>query len=102
MALRHIENLLRLLTKELELLPSFSLMFCILVYDVCKQKQRRSFQGVVVFLIHATAGVDYVSRDVNPRLAPRTDGSTYATFHGSGPSTRRKVAGFIVPAPTWV
>ena len=24
----------------------------------------------------------------------------YATFHGSGPSTRKKVCGFIVPAPT--
>ena len=29
-------------------------------------------------------------------------GCTYAAFHGSGPSTRRKVAGFMVPAPTWV
>jgi hypothetical protein len=25
---------------------------------------------------------------------------THATFHGSGPSTLRKVRGFIVPAPT--
>ena len=29
-------------------------------------------------------------------------GFDVATFHGSGPSTRRKVEGFIVPAPTWV
>jgi hypothetical protein len=32
----------------------------------------------------------------------RTDGSTYTTRHGSGPSTRRNVAGFSVPAPTSV
>src|SRR6266498_558484 len=32
----------------------------------------------------------------------RTLGSTYDTRHGSGPSTRRMVAGFRVPAPTSV
>ena len=32
----------------------------------------------------------------------RTLGSTYATSHGSGPSTRSTVAGFMVPAPTSV
>src|SRR5947207_12878275 len=32
----------------------------------------------------------------------RTDGSTYATRHGSGPNTRKNVAGFNVPAPTSV
>src|SRR5581483_11676057 len=32
--------------------------------------------------------------------AGRRDGCTYATLYGSGPSTRRKVSGAIVPAPT--
>jgi len=30
------------------------------------------------------------------------DRDTYATFQGSGPSTRKNVDGFIVPAPTYI
>src|SRR3990172_6526104 len=66
MALRHTENLLRLPTKELELLPSFSLMFYILVRSVGlakKVERRRSNdapqKSVVIFYcytLHTTGG----------------------------------------------